>query len=212
VEKKKKVKKSNKTIKKAPKVIKEDEPLSDKEDQLCREFICDHASNQTRAYMRVYPGSNYETAKTQAYRMFTKPHIKKRVAALRAERNKRLEITGDRVLAEIAKLAFHDPRGFFDDDGRLKPISELDPDHAACIGGIETMHKVVGDEKDGQVVLTKIKLPDKGANLERLGKHLKLFTEKREFGFDEKAVELLLASLPPEIEKAVRAKLFKLSE
>jgi phage terminase small subunit len=164
----------------ATKPKKQDEPLTEKEEQLCREYVCDFAGNQVRAYMHVYPGSKYDTAKTQACRLFTKHNIKLRIAELRAERNKRLEITGDRVLSEIAKLAFYDPRGFFDDDMRLKPISELDPDHAAIIAGIETLHKTVGEEKDGQVVLTKIKLPDKGSNLERLGKYLKLFVDRVE--------------------------------
>jgi phage terminase small subunit len=95
-------------------------------------------------------------------------------------RANKLEITAEKVLQEIAKLAFHDPRKFFDDDGRLKPVSELDDNTAACLAGIETMHKIVGDEKDGCVVLTKIKIADKGANLERLGRHLKLFTDKVE--------------------------------
>ncbi len=93
-------------------------------------------------------------------------------------RAERLEITADRVLQEIAKLAFHDPRKFFDEDGRIKPISEIDDDTAMCLSGLETMHKIVGDEKDGCIVLTKIKIADKGQNLERLGKHLKLFTDK----------------------------------
>jgi phage terminase small subunit len=130
--------------------------------------------------MHVHPGTPYESAKTLAHRLFTKVHIKNRINELRKERNKRLEISGDRVLSEIAKLAFYDPREFFDSDMRLKPVNELNPDHAAIIAGIETLHKAVGDDTDGVVVLTKIKLADKGANLERLGKYFKLFTEKRE--------------------------------
>jgi phage terminase small subunit len=225
VEKKKKVKKIKKTTKKqtkkakAPpkkistKPIKEaNEPLTDKEEWLCREFICDYAENQVRAYMHVFKSTNYDSARTESSKFFAKPNIKRRIAELRVERNKRLEISGDRVLAELAKLSFYDPRVFHDSDGRLKPINELDPDQAAVIAGIKTTCKIIGDEKDGISVLTDIKLPDKGANLERLGKHLKLFTEKKEFGFDEKSVELLLAALPPEIEAAVRQKLFKLSE
>lgn len=202
----KKIKKGKHPVGKATKKVKL-EPLSDKEEQLCCEFVADFAGNQTRAYMYVYPGSNYETAKSQAYRMFTKPHIKSRVAELQQERNKRLEISGDRVLSEIAKLAFYDPREFFDSDMRLKPINELDPDHAAIIAGIETLHNIVGDDKDGVVVLTKIKMADKGANLERLGKYFKLFTEKHEMGLDSKTAELILATLPPEYAKAVKEKL-----
>jgi phage terminase small subunit len=161
------------------------EPLTSKEERLCREFICDFAENQTRAYMHAYGTKNYDSARTEASKIFAKPNIKRRIAELRAERNKRLEISADKVLAEIAKLAFYDPRELFDSDGRLKPIDELDPDHAAIIGGIETLHKVIGDEKDGMAVITKIKLADKGANLERLGRNLKLFTDKKELELNQ---------------------------
>jgi len=156
--------------------------LSPQHDRFCREFIVDE--NAVRAYQRAYPNSGYESAKVSACELLTKPNIQVRIQELREERNKRLEISADRVLAEIAKLAYYDPRDFFTDDGRLKPISELDPDHAAVIAGIETVHKIVGDDKDGLSVLTKIKLPDKGVNLERLGRHLKMFTDKVEHSGD----------------------------
>lgn len=176
--KKAKAPKKKKPIPKAP--ISENEPLTDKEEWLCREFVCDFAENQVRAYMHVYGTENYDSARTKSSQVFAKVNIKKRIAELRAERNKRLEITGDRVLAEIAKLAFYDPRSFFDSDGRLKPIDELTADQAAIIGGIETFHKVDGGDKDAVAVITKIKMADKGANLERLGRNLKLFTDKTE--------------------------------
>lgn len=186
------------------------EPLTDKEEHLCREFVSDFAGNQVRAFMHVYPGHSYDSARTESSKVFAKPNIKKRIAELQQERNKRLEITGDRVLSEIAKLAFYDPREFFDSDIRLKPVNELDPDHAAIITGIETLHKTVGEEKDSVVVLTKIKLADKGANLERLGKYFKLFTEKNEMGLDSETAELILAALPPEYAKAVKEKLMSM--
>lgn len=174
----KRPKKKKPTIK-AP-VSETEEPLTEKEEWLCREFVCDFAENQVRAYMHVYGTENYDSARTKSSQVFAKVNIKKRIAELRAERNKRLEITGDRVLAEIAKLAFYDPRSFFDSDGRLKPIDELTADQAAIIGGIETFHKVDGGDKDAVAVITKIKMADKGANLERLGRNLKLFTDKTE--------------------------------
>ena len=173
--------KSREPTKKKPKKINPTpkEQLTDKEDRMCREFLA-NGEIQVRAFMQVYRGYSYDNARTESSKVFAKPHIKSRIKELREERNKRLEITADKVLSEIAKLAFYDPRDFFDSDGRLKPIDELDPDHAAVIAGIETMHKTVGDEKDWLIVLTKIKLPDKGVNLERLGKNLKLFTDKSE--------------------------------
>ena len=170
--------KSKKTSNTPPKT--ELEPLTEKEEWLCREFVADFAENQVRAFMHIYPGQSYDSARVHSSQVFAKGNIKQRIAELRAERNKRLEISGDRVLSEIAKLSFYDPRKFFDSDMRLKPMDELDPDHAAIIAGIETLHKTVGEEKDGVIVLTKIKMADKGANLERLGRYFKLFTDKKE--------------------------------
>jgi len=154
--------------------------LTEKEEWFCREYICDAAMNATQAYARVFKGCAYNTARTEGSRLLANPNISQRIDELKQERNKRLEITADRVLEELAKLAFHDPRNFFDEDGRLKPIGELDPDHAKVIAGIETLHKVDGGDKDGVTITTKIKLADRGQNLERLGKHLKLFTDKTE--------------------------------
>ena len=143
----KKAKTQKRPEKKKPATDETNEPLSDKEEQLCREFICDYAENQVRSYMHVYGTENYDSARTKSSQVFAKVNIKKRIAELRAERNKRLEITADRVLAEIAKLAFYDPRSFFDAYGRLKPLDELTADQAAIIGGIETFHKVDGGDK-----------------------------------------------------------------
>ncbi len=160
--------------------------LSPQHDRFCREFIVDE--NAVRAYQRAYPNSGYESAKVSACELLTKPNIQVRIQELREERNKRLEISADRVLAEIAKLAYYDPRDFFTDDGRLKPISELDPDHAAVIAGIETVHKIVGDDKDGLSVLTKIKLPDKKGALELIGRSMAMW---KDVGSKENPAEMV---------------------
>lgn len=153
--------------------------LSPQHDRFCREYIIDE--NAVRAYQRSYPNSGYNAAAVSAHELLKKTKIAARIEELRDERNKRLEVSADRVLAELAKLAFYNPRDLFDDDGRLKPITEMDPDSSAVIAGIETRHEITekGDDKTADItVLTKIKLSDKGVNLERLGRHLKLFTDK----------------------------------
>jgi phage terminase small subunit len=151
-----------------------EKPLTDKEEWFCREYVCEE--NGTKAYLRVYKCS-YDSARSGASSLLTKSNIQVRLEELREERNKRLEISADRVLRELSKLAFYDPRGFFDEDGRLKPISEIDPDQAAVIGGIETIHKVTGEESDGMTVLTKIKLPEKKGALELIGRNLNMWKE-----------------------------------
>lgn len=134
--------------------------------------------NATRA--AVSAGYSKKTAESAGSRLLRNVKVSAQIEKKTGERCQKLDISADRVLAELARLAFHDPRRFFDADGRIRPITELDNETAMAVAGIETMHKVVGDEEDGCVVVTKIKLADKGINLERLGRYLKLFTDKVE--------------------------------
>jgi hypothetical protein len=70
-------------------------------------------------------------------------------------------------------------RDLFNPDGSLKEIKDMDVNAAAAIASFEyvTLYEGSGDQKHAFGRLNKIKLVDKGENLERLGRHLKLFTD-----------------------------------
>lgn len=82
----------------------------------------------------------------------------------------KLELTTERTLLEIARVAYSDPRKFFNTDGTLKQIHELDDDTAATIASVD-MDEI---KADGVVIgLTrKVKQWDKNAALEKAMKHL----------------------------------------
>ena len=86
----------------------------------------------------------------------------------------KMELTTERTLREIARLAYVDPRKFFHADGRPKEITELDDDTAAALAGMEVTEEWAGTGKDRvQVGVTKkYKLADKNAALEKAMKHL----------------------------------------
>lgn len=153
--------------------------LTEKEEHFCREYVCDAGLNATRAYRTAFPSVSYTTARTEASKLLAKPNISARILELKQERYQYLEITTERVLTEIAKSAFCDIREFFYDDGRIKPLSEIDPDHASVLCSLEIQRKISSDGSGGKTIITRIKLPDKRASLELLGKHLKLFTVTR---------------------------------
>jgi phage terminase small subunit len=136
--------------------------------------------NATRAAHRA--GYSPKTAYSQGQRLLKNVEVKRAIQAAMDKRAHKLEITPDRVLKEIARLAFMDPRSFFEDDGSLKRIQDLDDDTATCIAGMEVIELFdgSGEQKHAYGLLKKIKIADKGQNLERLGRHLKLFTDKTE--------------------------------
>jgi phage terminase small subunit len=148
--------------------------LTLKQQMFVKEYLVD--LNGTQAAIRA--GYSERTATEIAHEYLRKPHI---VVAVEEAMNKRAEktgITAERVLNEIAKMAFLDPRKLFDSDGKPLHITALDDDTAASIAGLDVVTTGSQDAGFGEVM--KIKLADKAKNLELLGRHLKLFTDKQE--------------------------------
>ncbi len=86
----------------------------------------------------------------------------------------KMELTTERTLREIARLAYCDPRKFFYDNGAPKPIHELDDDCAAALAGMEVTEEFEGSGQDRvfKGFTKKYKLADKNAALEKAMKHL----------------------------------------
>jgi hypothetical protein len=84
-------------------------------------------------------------------------------------------VTVERVIKEMARIAFSDPRAMFDDSGRMVPIKEMSDEAAAALASFEVDELFDSDGEGGKtkVGLTrKVKLWDKGKQLENLLKHL----------------------------------------
>src|SRR4051812_40938895 len=97
----------------------EDEELTPKQRRFVDEYLLDLCA--TRAARRA--GYSRETAREMGYENLTKPHIRRAIDAAIAERSIRTGIAADRVLREMAAIAFSDVRDIeFDDDGRLAVV------------------------------------------------------------------------------------------
>lgn len=115
-------------------------------------------------------GYSPKTARSQAARLLADDNISGAVASRRADLLEKFELTTERTLREIARLAYFDPRKMFRADGTMKAVHELDDDTAAAIAGIETDEIQSGDTVIG--VTKKLKHWDKNAALEKAMKHL----------------------------------------
>lgn len=56
------------------------------------------------------------------------------------------DITIERVMKELARIAFLDPRKFFDKDGKLIPLDKLDEDTARALAGLDVVEMTGGAE------------------------------------------------------------------
>lgn len=99
-------------------------------------------------------------------------YFKQRLKERQDEERKKMKITSGRVLKEMARIAFVDPRAFFDDEGNPIPITRLDRGQAAAIAGLE-IKKLGKDEGWAEVV--KYRLADKLKALDQLGRSLGVF-------------------------------------
>lgn len=92
------------------------------------------------------------------------------------ERGARTKLTVDRVISEIARIAFFDIGEAFDAEGRLKPLHMMSAHARRAINGLE----VTTLRADGEAIgtLSKIKASDKLKAQELLGRHLGMFNDK----------------------------------
>ncbi|MDY5795471.1 MAG: terminase small subunit [Fusobacterium gastrosuis] len=140
-----------------------------KEDLFVKEYLKD--LNQTQAYIRAgYKVKNENVAAVYASKLLRKPKVQEKIQKAMAEREKRTEITQDRVLKEISNLAFTDRTGIVNlNNNRLiiKNFDELTPEQKACISGVkETKYGI------------EVTFYNKEKALEMLGRHLGMFNDK----------------------------------
>lgn len=167
--------------------------LTRKQEIFCAEYAVD--GNGTRA--AVSAGYSAKSADSQSAQLLRLPKVQEEIKRRGQKLTTKLEISAEKVLGGLANLAFFDIRKLYDEQGNLKPITDLDDITASVIEGIEVEeayeHFGKGQAKP-KGVLKKVKLASRGLNLERLGRHLKLFTDKIEVsGLDELAERIAKA-------------------
>jgi phage terminase small subunit len=150
------------------------EPLTAQQERFCQEFLKD--LNQTHAAGRA--DYSKKSAKSVASRLMDDPRIQERIKTLMQARSKRTDISVDKVLKEIAKIAFSDLTEIFKEDGSLKPTSEWPRNMSRAISSveIEELFDGYGDDRHQIGHTKKVKLWDKGRALELLAKHLGIIT------------------------------------
>lgn len=144
--------------------------LTAKQKTFCHEYLVDLSA--TKAAIRA--GYSPDTAGSIGSENLTKPEIKIYIEALMRERSRRTDITADRVLNELAKIAFSDPRAIFEwspDGVRLRDSKDLTDDQAACVSE-------VSETQSEKTATVKVKLHDKLGALDKIARHLGMYSDK----------------------------------
>ena len=146
--------------------------------------------DQSAAYRAMNPKTKgtSESIWQMASVVASKLEVISRVAELKAITKKiaekEFEITQERVLLEIARLAFHDPRKVFDEDNNMLAVQDWPDEVAAAIASIKVIETKSGDE-DSTSQLKEIKFWDKGKQIELAAKKLGMLTDKLKVEVDD---------------------------
>lgn len=144
--------------------------LTEKQLKFVDEYLVD--LNATKAAIRA--GYSVKTAEQQGYQLLHKTSVANEIAKAQAKLSKRTGISQERILRELAKIAFLNlsdivewgPEGI-----KLKDSSEVD---GTVLQSVTETWLPKGGTK------TEVKAHDKAKALELLGKHLGMWVDKTE--------------------------------
>lgn len=142
-----------------------------------RIFVAEYMIDLNATQAAIRAGYSEDTARQIGTENLAKPAIQAEIERRQIDKAARAEITADKVLSELAKIAFFDTRKLLNEDGTPKPIQELDDETARAIAGIDVVN--VGNAELGQGQILKYKVADKNKALEQLCKHLGLNAPKK---------------------------------
>lgn len=145
--------------------------LTKKQRIFADEYLVD--LNATRAYRTAYPTiKKDETAAAAGARLLRNVNVSAYVQERMQDRQRRTEVTQDRVINELAAIAFAQITDYLEIRNNtvvIKDTTELSPGQISAIAGI----------KEGANGI-EIKLNSKEKTLELLGRHLGMWNDKVE--------------------------------
>ena len=168
--KKKSTRKPQTLLPMPPKSVLDSLKLTPKQRLFVQEYLID--LNAKQASIRA--GYSPANAEFQGHQLINNPKVKQAIELAMYEREQRTKVTQDRVIEELAKIAFINPTDVVNSyDASLH--SGASREDTAAISSIR-VRKI--PSKHGAGFEREIKLHDKIRALELLGKHLGLFNDK----------------------------------
>jgi phage terminase small subunit len=146
-------------------------PTTPRQCRFVEEYLVD--LNATQAAKRA--GYSARSAASRGSKLLRNPAVAAAIEKAQAKRAQRTRVSADRVVTELAKVAFGDPRRLFSwgpGGVELRESSELTEAEAALVSEVSETRTAAGGTR-------RVKLHCKMTALTALGKHLGLFGNGR---------------------------------
>lgn len=162
-------------------------------------LVADPTMSHRDAYMKAgFTPSSPESADANASKCLRKDQVREALDALRqpvlAKAVEEAELTSERIIAEVARMAFVNVTGVFDEHGNIKPFTDWTPAQQASLQGFEVIIKNAQGGDGVTDTVHKIKMGDKLKALELGAKIRKMLVEKVEVEGNWDELAALLAS------------------
>ena len=147
---------------------KDESGLTDKQQRFCELYVGEAKLNGSEAARMA--GYSENSAGAIASENLQKPEIQARIAELRATLSERTSISAEKVLREVALVAFSDHSEYeVDASGKLTLREGAPPEAIRAVGKLRFKRRVGDDYEETE---TEVGLWDKVAALRSLMKHL----------------------------------------
>jgi phage terminase small subunit len=153
--------------------------LTPKQTRFVAEYLA-NGLNATKA--AISAGYSAKTAESQGSRLLSNVKVAAELGKKAEKALDKLDFSVERVMKEVARLAFFDPANLFEADGSLKSIKDIDEDTRSVIAGLEVTELFGGDgeQKHAYGLLKKVKISDRRAALDMLMRYHSLYKDKVE--------------------------------
>lgn len=114
--------------------------MTNAQKRFCDEYLID--LNATRAYKVAYQRcKKNETASVNASKLLRNTKVQEYISERMKEREERTEITQDKVIKELANIAFLNLKNIYNKNGSLKNIKDIDEQTIRAISNIKILQK-----------------------------------------------------------------------
>lgn len=170
-----------------------------------RHELIRNGGNQTAA--AIAAGYSKSTARSASYKLSAELGVGPALQASQARLLRVEDLTTDRILLEMGRVATFDPRRLYNDDETLKKPSEWDDDVAAVVASMDVDNLFEGRGEDREKIGTtrKIRLWDKISALEKLARVHGLFERDNRQKRAELSIEVEFVGVKPRAPKIIDA-------
>lgn len=179
-----------------------DKPLNPNQLRFVEEYLCDQSS-ATAAAIRA--GYSIKSAKSIAKELMKDERIKDAIEVGQANLRKKIGVTAERIIQELAMIAYAKPGDTIkltgDGDYEANIDTPIRKEQETGGSPSEVLVSTVVDKKGNKskaVTIKTVKLSDKIAALEKLGKFLGLFKDQVEVKGNLTLAELVEKSMKEE--------------